>query len=125
MARGGRAGREPAAAGGPAPPEPPKPRTLFEDLSRDLGHIATMLAHLAGEDAERRARRAARAGPTAPQLEAVIAARRARNPAFGLDLANPGWTLCLLLYHARLAGTPLRTGQLPVAARVSPNTAAR
>jgi DNA-binding MarR family transcriptional regulator len=103
----------------------PMPRTLFEDLSRDLSHIAAMLALLAEREADRRERGGRLRGPTAEELEALIAARRARSAAFRLDLANPGWTLVLLLAHARLAGRTLHTGDLPVAARVAPATAAR
>jgi DNA-binding MarR family transcriptional regulator len=106
-----------------APPRPP--RTLLEDLSRDLDRIAAMIALIAEREADRRERGARFGCPGADQLEALIAARRARSAAFRLELAHPGWTLILLLAHARLAGVKLHTGDLPVAARVAPATAAR
>jgi hypothetical protein len=107
-----------AAPGGAA-----RPRTFLEDLSLDLTHLAALLAHYAEQDANRGE---ARAGPvTARQVAALIAARKARSAAFGLDLANPGWSLLLELYRARLAGEEARTAALPVAILAAPSTIAR
>jgi DNA-binding MarR family transcriptional regulator len=108
---------------GPGAPAPRATRTLLQDLSRDLTHCAALLAHFA-EREERR--RAARGGPlNARQLAALIAARRARSAVFGFDLANPGWSLLLELYRARLAGEPSRIAALPVLILAAPSTVAR
>jgi len=100
---------------GPGAPTPWATRTLLQDLSLELTHCATLLAHYAERE---ESRRTARGGPlSAGQLAALIAARKARSAVFGFDLANPGWSLLLELYRARLAGEPSRIAALPVAKR--------
>lgn len=104
-------------------PTPWATRTLLQDLSLELTHIAALLAHYAERE---EARRAARGGPlSAGQLAALIAARKARSTVFGFDLANPGWSLLLELYRARLAGEPSRIAALPVLILAAPSTVAR
>ena len=98
-----------------------KPRTLLEDLSFDLDHIAAMLAHLAERDA--RGREGATASPPAlRQVRALIAARRARSASFGHDLSNAGWSLLLVLYEAHLEARELKLAELGAAARLLPAT---
>jgi hypothetical protein len=108
---------------------PSGPRTLLEDLSLDLNHVAAMLAFYAGEDARRRAAAAAAAAdprrPAPDRVRALIAARNARSAAFGHELASPGWTLLLTLYQARLEARPLALARLPAAARLTPASALR
>jgi hypothetical protein len=89
------------AARGPAGRRPPS-RTFLEDISRDLTHAAALLSIYAESDSARREALSI-APATADQLAALIAARHARNAAFGLDLSNGGWSLLLELYRAHLA----------------------
>jgi hypothetical protein len=119
--RGAAAGRRPAAAAGPRPDT----RTFLEDLAADLSRAAGLLTLYAEADAARREALSI-APATAPQLAALIAARRARNAAFALDLANPGWSLLLELYRAHLAGQPpCRRARLATDARLAMTTATR
>jgi DNA-binding MarR family transcriptional regulator len=100
-------------------------RTFLEDLADDLDHISRLLAAYAEGDAARR-EVAAPGPPTALHVRLLIGARRARDVAFGLDLANAGWSLLLELYRARLAGEPgVRINRLAVEARVAPTTVDR
>lgn len=108
--------------------EAPGGRTLLEDLSLELIRIAAMVAEIAERDA---ARREATADPAAAaeaalrRLEAVIAARHARSAVFGLDLNNPGWSLMLELYRARLEGRDPGAARLATDARLSMGSLAR
>jgi len=100
-------------------------RTFLEELADDLEHISRLLTAYAEGDAARR--EAAVPGPPTPlRLQLLIGARRARDAAFGLDLAHPGWSLLLELYRSRLAGEPgVRIHRLAVEARVASGTADR
>ncbi len=104
-------------------------RTLLEDLSLELVRIAALLAWLAERDAARRESPApgpAEAAETElARVEAAIAARRARSAVFGLDLDNPGWSLMLELYRARLEGRDPTAARLATDARLSMSTLAR
>ncbi|HEY0412104.1 MAG TPA: hypothetical protein VGD66_03050 [Allosphingosinicella sp.] len=95
-------------------------RTLVAGLSRDLARIAAALGEAARESAGRRRRRTLDQGPTAEQVAALIAANRGRSAAFGLDLADPGWTLLLTLFHTRLEARPARPEDLPAATGLAP-----
>jgi hypothetical protein len=103
-------------------------RTLLEDLGLELLSIAAMVAEIAGRDADRRS---AAAGPAAAadsalrRVDAAIAARHARSIVFGLDLNNPGWSLMLELYRARLEGRDPTAARLATDARISMATLAR
>jgi predicted transcriptional regulator len=99
-------------------------RTFLEDLSRDLTHVAILLARYAHEDAVRR-ESAVEHRVTARQVQAVLAARYARSPRFGLDVANPGWSLLLELFLAYLEKRPVRMARLATSARVAMTTALR
>lgn len=99
-------------------------RTFLEELSLDLTRYATMLAHYADREAERR-RADALAQVTAGQVGAVLAARYARSAVFGLDLASPGWSLLLELFHAHLEKRPVHLARLATDARVAMTTALR
>lgn len=59
------------------------------------------------------------------RVEAAIAARHARSAVFGLDLNNPGWSLMLELYRARIEGREPRAARLATDARLSMGTLAR
>jgi DNA-binding MarR family transcriptional regulator len=100
-------------------------RTLLEDLSLDLTHIAVMLAQIAESDARRREAPPPPPGPDAREVRAVIAARHARSAVFDLDLSNPGWSLLLELFHARLEGRAEGMARLATDARLAMATAAR
>jgi DNA-binding MarR family transcriptional regulator len=99
-------------------------RTFIEDLSRDLTLISALFARYAEADAARR-EAAARGRVTAVQVRAVLAARHERREMFGLDLANPGWSLLLELFRASLEKRSVRLPRLAKEARVSATTAAR
>ncbi|MEA3062481.1 MAG: hypothetical protein QOJ94_2262 [Sphingomonadales bacterium] len=83
-----------------------------------------MLSVYAEQEARRR-EAAARERVTAQQVQAVVAARHARSAVFGLDLANPGWSLMLELFRAQLEKRPVRLGRLATDARVAATTATR
>jgi DNA-binding MarR family transcriptional regulator len=100
--------------------EAPGGRTLLEDLSLDLTHIATMLAHLAERDACRR-----EVPVMAWQVRLLISARHARSVVFGMDLSNPGWSLLLELYLAHLEQRPVKPARLATDARLAMSTAQR
>ena len=95
-------------------------RTLLEDLSLELTHVATMLAHLAERDACRR-----EAPVMAWQVRLLISARHARSVVFGLDLSNPGWSLLLELFLAHLEQRPAKLPRLATDARLAMTTAQR
>jgi DNA-binding MarR family transcriptional regulator len=99
-------------------------RTFLEDLSRDLSLISALLARYAERDAQRR-EAAARELVTAAQVRAVQNARHARSEVFGMDLANPGWSLLLELFRASLEKRPVRLPRLAADAGVSATSAAR
>ncbi|MBV9929739.1 MAG: MarR family transcriptional regulator [Alphaproteobacteria bacterium] len=99
-------------------------RTFLEDLSRDLSLTADLLARYAERDAERR-EAAARELVTAEQVRALAAARQLRSDVFGMDLANPGWSLLLELFRASLERRPVRLPRLAADAGVSATSAAR
>jgi DNA-binding MarR family transcriptional regulator len=99
-------------------------RTFREDLSLELTNVAALLAHIAERDARRR-EAAADGRVTAGQIEVLIGARHARSAAFGLDLANPGWSVILELMRARLEDRPARMARLATDARVSLTTMLR
>lgn len=99
-------------------------RTFLEDLSRDLTHLAGLVAAYAEEDAGRREREAVER-VTLRQVEAVLAARYARSARFGMELASPGWSLLLELFRAYLEKRPVRFARLATDARVAGTTALR
>ena len=99
-------------------------RTFLEDLSRDLTHVAVLIAGYAERDAERREKEATER-VTLRQVEAMLAARYARSAVFGMDLANPGWSLLLELFRAYLEKRPVRMGRLATDAGVAMTTALR
>ena len=99
-------------------------RTFLEDLSRDLSLVADLLARYSEQDAQRR-EAAALELVTAEQVRAVVAARQARSELFGMDLANPGWSLLLELFRAFLEKRPVRLPRLAADAGVSATSAAR
>lgn len=99
-------------------------RTFLEDLSRELSSLAAMIALYAEEDARRR--EAAALGKVGlRQVEAAIAARQARSAVFGMDLANPGWSILLELFRAHLEERPAKLPRLATDARVAPTTLLR
>jgi len=75
-------------------------------------------------DALRRKGRA-RERITVSQLQAVQVARQSRSDAFGIDLANPGWSLLLELFRCYLEKRPVRLARLTENARVATTTALR
>jgi|GEM_PF-2382476 len=99
-------------------------RTFLEDLSRDLSLTADLLARYAEHDAQRR-EAAALELVTAEQVRALVEARQARSEKFGMDLANPGWSLLLELFRASLEKRPVRLPRLAADAGVSATSAAR
>jgi DNA-binding MarR family transcriptional regulator len=64
--------------------------------------------------------------PTAPLLQRVLRARRARAEHFPADLfADPAWDMLLDLYHAHLVQQRVTVSSLCVAANVPATTALR
>jgi DNA-binding MarR family transcriptional regulator len=55
----------------------------------------------------------------------MLAARYARSAMFGMDLANPGWSLLLELFHAHLEKRTVHLARLAADARVATTTALR
>ena len=78
----------------------------------------------AAQDARRREERAGER-VTVREVQALLAARYARSARFGMDLANPGWSLLLELFRAYLEKRPARLGRLATDARVAGTTALR
>ena len=99
-------------------------RTFLQDLSGELGALSAMLAVYAEKEGQRR-EAGARAPVTAGQVRAVLAARHARSAVFGMDLANPGWSLLLELFRAALEQRRVRLPRLATDARVAATTALR
>lgn len=106
----------------------PKPaaaeRTELERIARAAAALARRLARLAEREAGRRPV-AQPVPPDARRLRALIAARRTLGAQLGLDVANPGWSLMLELYLARLESRPLRPAALARRAGVPRSTALR
>jgi DNA-binding MarR family transcriptional regulator len=98
--------------------------TFLEDLSREFSALSAMLAGYAERDTERRDA-AARERVTLAQVQAVLAASYARCATFGLDLADPGWSLLLELFRAYLEKRSVRMARLATDARVAATTATR
>jgi DNA-binding MarR family transcriptional regulator len=101
------------------------PWTRLEELSQDLLGRALALASYAEEEAGRRAAQAEAVPFAADHVAAILAARRARADAFGLDLSNPGWSLLLALHAAHLRGRGVPLARLPREAGVPPTTMLR
>jgi len=99
-------------------------RTFLEELSRELGSVSERISSYSELDALRRKGRA-RERITVSQLQAVQVARQSRSDAFGIDLANPGWSLLLELFRCYLEKRPVRLARLTENARVATTTALR
>jgi DNA-binding MarR family transcriptional regulator len=100
-------------------------RSFLEDLSLELTSLAVSVAHQAERDRARRTEGARAFAASARQVRAVIAARVARAEAVGVDLANPGWSLMLVLLLAELEGRRVRLSRLAEEARVAATTGLR
>jgi DNA-binding MarR family transcriptional regulator len=96
----------------------------LQHVSAELTRLAGVVADHARQEAERRCPEATER-VTARQLEAVLAPRYARSAVFGMELANPGWSLLLELFRAHLEGRPVRIARLATDARVALTTALR
>lgn len=99
-------------------------RTFLEDLSRELSSFSARLAVYAEQRSDLH-QRAARERVTAAQVRAAVAARHARSEVFGIDLADPGWSLLLELFRAYLEKRTVRLPRLVADARVAATTASR
>jgi DNA-binding MarR family transcriptional regulator len=104
--------------------KPGSRRIFLEDLSAELSALSAMLALYAEQEAQRR-EASARDRVTPAQVQAMVAARHARSAVFGMDLANPGWSLLLELFRAYLEQRPVRLARLATDARVAATTATR
>lgn len=99
-------------------------RTFLEGLSREFSALSAQLALYAERQGDIH-QRAARERVTAGQVRAVLAARYARAEVFGMDLANPGWSLMLELFRANLEKRAVPVPRLMRDARVAATTAGR
>ncbi|HEX8363760.1 MAG TPA: MarR family winged helix-turn-helix transcriptional regulator [Allosphingosinicella sp.] len=93
-------------------------------MSRDLSAIAAALARRAELETLRHEPKPGEPLSTV-EIGALIAARRARADAFGLDLVHPGWSLLLRLYLAHLEGDAIRVSRLTGEASLATATALR
>lgn len=105
----------------------------LQQLSEEVGRIASVLASLS-EDETIVAAAAAAMGPEegdqpqldAAQIRATIRARRLRDQFFKRDLfADPAWDMLLDLMAARLEKRQVAVSSLCIAAAVPPTTALR
>jgi hypothetical protein len=99
--------------------------SFLEELSLELTSMAVSLAHQAERERVRRAGEARAFSMAARQVRAVLAAREARAEAVGVDLANPGWSLMLVLLLAELEGRRVRMSRVAEEAGVAPTTGLR
>jgi hypothetical protein len=104
----------------------------LQQLSEEVGRVATVLAALAedeaaakalvGDDCNEREPDAVDAG----EVRAVIRARRLRDHFFKSDLfADPAWDMLLDLFAAGIEGRRVAVSSLCIAAAVPPTTALR
>ena len=106
---------------------------LLQQLSEEVGRIATILASLSDEEAAELAGPKPLIAPAAdePPLEAgyvraLIRARRLRDQYFRGELfADPAWDMLLDLMAARLEGDRVAVSSLCIAAAVPATTALR
>jgi hypothetical protein len=106
----------------------PGPARL-QQLSEEVGRIAGILARLS-EDEQKLVQElpgeTAEEGLDAPQVRALIRARRLRDHYFAADLfADPAWDMLLDLLAARLEKQRVAVSSLCIAAAVPPTTALR
>jgi DNA-binding MarR family transcriptional regulator len=104
----------------------------LQQLSEEVARIASTLAALSEDDAIVAAAAAVeaedgeRAPITAPQIRAIIRARRLRDHFFQRDLfADPAWDMLLDLMAARAEKQRVAVSSLCIAAAVPPTTALR
>ena len=99
--------------------------TFLEDLSLELTSLAVRTAQQAEREGARRAEEVRAFAVSGRQVRAMIAARAARAEASGVDLANPGWSLMLVLLLAELEGRRVRMSRVAEEAGVAPTTGLR
>lgn len=97
---------------------------ILQQLSEDVGRIATMPASMSDQDAAVPA--AAERDSDAGYIRAIIRVRRLRDQYFRGDLfADPAWDILLDLMAARLEGRKVAVSSLCIAAAVPATTALR
>jgi hypothetical protein len=105
----------------------------LQQLSEEVGRIASILAALSEDEAAAAAVAGIEAGDAgagerieAGQIRAIIRARRLRDHFFHADLfADPAWDMLLDLMAARLEKQKVAVSSLCIAAAVPPTTALR
>jgi DNA-binding MarR family transcriptional regulator len=102
----------------------------LQQLSEEVGRIASILANLSEEAAEEAApasKAAEKEGEiTAGHIRAILRARRMRDQFFQSELfADPAWDMLLDLMAARLSDERVAVSSLCIAAAVPPTTALR
>jgi CheY-like chemotaxis protein len=99
----------------------------LRELSDEVNRIAHMLAALTARSADPGSNSGAKPSePTAPEIRAMIRARRVREQFFPAELfADPAWDMLLDLLAARLEGGRVAVSSLCIAAAVPPTTALR
>ena len=102
---------------------------LLHQLSEEAARIANILANLSGDEAGGETTPAAEEDEpamTAPQIRAIIRARRMRDQFFRGELfADPAWDMLLDLMAARLEQSRVAVSSLCIAAAVPATTALR
>ena len=102
----------------------------LQQLSEEVGRIATILARLSESELVRQPQaapgEAGDADLNAPMLRSMIRVRRLRDQYFGEGLfADPAWDMLLDLMAARLEKRRVAVSSLCIAAAVPPTTALR
>ena len=100
----------------------------LQELSADVGRIASILASLSEEERSARTEDGAALRVDAAYVRSIIRARRRRDEIFGKkkDLfSDPAWDMLLDLYLSRLEGRRVAVSSLCIAASVPSTTALR
>ncbi|WP_106639923.1 winged helix DNA-binding protein [Allosphingosinicella vermicomposti] len=102
------------------------PPIKLQQLSEEVGRIATILATLSEHEDDNGLDGAAEDNVSAQQVRNIIRARRLRDQYFGADLfADPAWDMLLDLMAARLEQQRVAVSSLCIAASVPATTALR
>jgi hypothetical protein len=120
---------------GPTNPEVDKAQATvrLQQLSEEVGRIASVLAALSGHEAAAAALAAAGVSPDFQEgkldagfIRSIVRARRLRDHFFKTGMfADPAWDMLLDLMAARVEGHKVAVSSLCIASAVPPTTALR